>query len=145
MSEFYTHDARTRTAKAASVALAVMNRQGVNRWEDVDTSQLSEALVDRLARYKMILSVLRNPIKIPKTRGMTPCISIAICAKCGGWYTIQLKKNNRLSGRLLLSEKEVEKLKCITTTGCTGTVEVAFPANVEGPVETTSNSSMGAK
>ncbi len=145
MSEFYTYGAKTKTAKAASVALAVMSMQGVNRWEEVDTSQVSEALVERLQRYKMVLSVLRNPIKIPKTRGMTPCISIAICAKCGGWYTVQLKKNNRLGGRLMLSDTEVTKLKCIASTGCAGEIEVAFPANIEGRLETTSNSSMGVK
>jgi len=145
MPEFYTHGASTRTAKAASVALAVMGMQGINRWEDVDVSQLDAALVGRLNRYKTVLAVLRNPIKIPKTRGITPCISIAICTRCGGWYTVQLKKSNSMGGRLQLNPKEVEKLKCVTSTGCTGVIEVAFPANIEGRTETTSNSSMGAQ
>jgi hypothetical protein len=131
-SKLYTHDLKTPIAKAASVALAIMGSQGVRTWDEVDTSALSDATFDKLDRFYSTLSVLRYPTKIEKKRALTPCISIVVCTKCGGWYTMQLKKNNRAGGVLGITKDAEESLKCVLTTGCGGKVEVARPAIIEG-------------
>jgi len=131
-SKLYTHDLKTPIAKAASVALAIMGSQDARTWDDVDTSVLSDTTFDKLDRFYLMLSVLRYPTKIEKKRALTPCISIAVCTKCGGWYTMQLKKNNRAGGVLGITEDAEKRLKCVLTTDCDGKIEVARPAIIEG-------------
>ncbi|MHB1731878.1 MAG: hypothetical protein ACYCU8_00220 [Ferrimicrobium acidiphilum] len=131
-AKLYTPDLKTPIAEAASVALAIMGAYGVATWDEVDVDALSYATYSRVEGFDMMLAVLRYPTKIEKKRSLTPCISIAVCTKCGGWYTIQLRKNNKLGGVLGVPDTEREKLKCVVTTGCTGEIEVATPATVEG-------------
>jgi len=131
----FLHNLKTSNAKVASVALALMMRQGVALIDQLDYDQLSDSVKSLLDGRDDMLSVLRAPVKIEGYRTPSACVTIVSCRSCKRWYTVKLRKLVKQGGVYGLPLAEINKLKCDLTTDCTGTVEVALPAIIEGPTK----------
>jgi hypothetical protein len=136
--KLYLHELVTSEARAASAALALMMRAGVTTWSEYDSSALPSKTAHALEDQRCVLDAIRAPIKVKGMRTASPCISVAVCQKCHGWTTIQLRNSAKLKGYRLSSDA-IAKLQCVVTNKCDGQIEVAIPGDFEGRVTNTTS------
>ncbi len=121
---------------AIRAALAIMDDQQVHSWNEVSSDDIDPGVLARLTKYELYISLLRLPTLIPGTRRRDAGISIAICQKCGGWWTVPIKRLAKSDYMYGIPSSELSKLKCVVTSRCDGRIRVPMVSAPESVTTT---------